>query len=355
VRSNAWVTITSPGNDTIASGTVTVKASVTGEWWSQLAVDGKAVASTGPGNVSFQWNTATVGDGAHWVTVRGYQKSQTVADSSQSISVSVLNHLSSDHSTRFGTLPASAPLPSGSWCAQVIPSEPEMVPNNQIPNHTMPSASDLAAYAAAGYAPNTYDGQWAYTRADGQYTGTTDMIIRWVACKWGIDEDVIRAQTIVEHWSWDQTTAHGDKRTTTSECMNGNFTSLWNFECDNCCYQTWSNWQTKVYYSWQTWPMINASTAFAADYRYADQRACMNGDLADYFSRRPSYNGHTYAADIAGGDLNTILWGCIGLHYSGNWYDGTSTGGAIWYLNLVQNAYTQKGWKTRWPFVNWPD
>jgi len=353
--SNAWVSITYPTTNAVVSGSVSVKASVTDDWWAQLAVDGKAVASAAPGNVSFNWDTTKVGDGAHTVTVKGYPKGSTIPDSSQSVAVSVLNHVASNPSIRFGTLPKSAPLNSGSWCAQVIPFESEMVPNNNTPNHTVPTTAQLNAYAAGGYKDNAYDGKWAFARVNGQYTGTTDMIIRWAACKWGIDEDVIRAQTENEHWSWDQTTAHGDKRTSYSQCVNGSFTDLWNYLCSNCCYQTWSNWQTKVYYNWMTWPIMRTSTAFGADYRYAAQRSCMNGDLKDYFAQRPNYNGHNYAADIASGNLYTILWGCIGSHYSGNWYDGNANGGAIWYLNIVQDTLAQKTWKKHWPSVNWPN
>ncbi len=354
-NSSAFVNITSPSNDTVVSGTITVNASVTNDYWSQLVIDGRPVASTSVGNVAFRWNTASVADGAHWVTVKGYQSSQNVPDSSNSIWVSVLNSSTSAVSRYFTTKPASYPLPSGDWCAQVIPFETENVPANQLANNSLPTSDQLAYYAANGYTANYYNGAWAYARADGQYTGTTDMIIRWAACKWGIDEDIIRAQTTVESWSWNQQAARGDKRTSWSQCVNGNFTGLWNFQCPNCCYQSWSNWQTKVYYSWQTWPMIYYSTAFAADFRQADQRACMNGDLADYFVGRPAYNGHTYSADIASGNLDTILWGCIGFHYSGNWYDGNSNGGAIWYINVVKNALAQKEWKSHWPFVNWPD
>jgi autotransporter family porin len=230
-----------------------------------------------------------------------------------------------------------------------------MVPNNNLANHTKPTSVQLNSYAANGYSASPWDGTWAYARVDGQYTGTTDMIIRWAACKWGIDEDVVRAQTTTEHWSWDETTAHGDKRTSYAQCVNGNFTSLWNYQCVNCCYQTWSDWQTKVFYNWMTWPMMSTSTAFGADYRYADQRSCMNGDLKGYFAARPNYNGHNYSTDIAEGNLDTILWGCIGNHYSGNWYDGDTNGGAIWYINIVKNTLSQRVWKQHWPAINWPD
>src|SRR5262249_30874747 len=157
------------------------------------------------------------------------------------------------------------------WCAANIPWEPEVVAANAGTNNTIPTSDQLTAYAANGYAPNTY-GAWEYAKVDGQYTGTTDMIIRWAACKWGIDEDLVRAQSSSELWSWNQPDSGGDKRYSLSQCVNGTFTSLWNFMCPDCCYQSWSIWQTKVYHAWMTWPMIRDSTAFAADYRYADMR-----------------------------------------------------------------------------------
>jgi len=219
----------------------------------------------------------------------------------------------------------------------------------------MPTQAELASYAANGYASNTYHGTWAYAMVDGHYTGTSDMIVRWASCKWGIDEDVVRAQTTSEHWSWDTTTAHGDKRTDRAQCVNGNFDALWNYLCPNCCYQTWSNWQTKVFYNWQTWPMMDTSTAFGADFRYADQRACMNGDLAGAFAHDPVFNGHSYTQDIASGDLETILWGCIGAHYSGSWYDGDANTGAINYINYVKGVLARKDWKLHWKTFPWPD
>jgi hypothetical protein len=64
----------------------------------------------------------------------------------------------------------------------------------------------------------------------------------------------------------------------------------------------------------------------------------MDGNLAPYFIGRPVYNGHSYAGDIASGNLNTILLGGIGLHYSGNCYDGNSTSGAVWYIRALQRT-----------------
>ena len=38
----------------------------------------------------------------------------------------------------------------------------------------------------------------------GDFTGTTQEILKWAACKWGIDQDVVFAQAAVESW-WQQT------------------------------------------------------------------------------------------------------------------------------------------------------
>ena len=353
--SNASVSISSPSNGASVSGTITIKASVLNEWWAQLRVDGKPVGSGKPaGNVQFTLNTTSFSNGTHSVAVLGYAQGATSANASQTIKLTVSNGSTAQTATtHFSTLPIGASLPTNTHCASLIPHETEMVPANTTNNNTMPTEAQLQAFAKNGYAANIYDGKWAYERVDGQYKGTTDMIIRWAACKWGIDEDVVRAQSISEHWDWTQNRP-GDKRYSQAECSNGSV-NLWNFECTNCCWQSWSIWQTKVYNDWQTWPMMLRSTSFAADFRYAETRACMNGDQAGYFDNLPETNGHTYRGDFASGNAQTMLWGCIGAHYSGRWYDGNSSSGAIWYINYVKTMLSEKQWKKEWPNVNWPD
>jgi hypothetical protein len=353
---SAGVIINSPSNDATVNGTVTIKAQITNAWWSKLWIDGKGGPTGAVGNVSFQWNSGAVSNGSHVLTVDAYPSGKP-ANASETITVVVNNGSGSGggSSGHFSTLSSAASLPSDATCASEIPWEQEMVPANSGTNSTKPTQGQLDAYEANGFAADVYGGTWAYARVDGQYTGNTDMIFRWAACKWGIDEDVVRAQATIENWSWDQPQSGGDKRTSYSQCVNGDFTSLWDYQCPSCCYQSWSIFQTKVYNNWQTWPMVLNSTAFAADFHYGSMRACMDGDLAGYFAGRSGNNGHTYSGDIASGNLNTILWGCIGFHYSGNWYDGNSSSGAIWYIDQAQAALSQKSWKTRWPFVNWPD
>ena len=87
--------------------------------------------------------------------------------------------------------------------------------DNDAANHTVgegPTAAATGPY---------------FVRVTGNYTGTTDELIEWTACKWGIDEDIVRAQIAKESWwhqsaggdkSADQTTCYESVRTTTGEC-----------------------------------------------------------------------------------------------------------------------------------------
>ena len=53
----------------------------------------------------------------------------------------------------------------------------------------------------------------------GNFTGTTDEIIQWTACKWGIDEDVVRAQAAKETY-WFQKNV-GDFSADPTRCVPG--------------------------------------------------------------------------------------------------------------------------------------
>jgi hypothetical protein len=259
--------------------------------------------------------------------------------------VSILGIANSAHAgSRFVTLPSSAPLPSGAHCASMISVMPEIIPGNIPFNHKVPSAAQIELF----HQHPVWSGPpaWEFARVDGNYTGSTDMILRWAACKWGIDEDVVRAQAWTES-KWKQGGPNpgdggGDKRFSISQCVQGAFTALWNYQCPNCCWTSWGILQTKVYYEWGTWPMIKDSTAFNADYRYADQRACMNGDNSTYFASR-AQQPNSYAADIASGDLDRIMWGCIGKHFSGGWYGSD----AISYVNENKRYLASRPWLGR--------
>ena len=87
---------------------------------------------------------------------------------------------------RFETLPVGATLPSDATCAALVRDAPEIRPANATFNQTRGQQNP----ALPGY----------YGRVTGNFVGTTDEIIQWAACKWGIDEDIVRAQTAKESW-----------------------------------------------------------------------------------------------------------------------------------------------------------
>ncbi len=384
----AEITINAPSNGQTISGTAITVAVTLGPdvYWDQLQVDGVNVLS-GSGN--FTWDSASVANGTHTLTVRVFQQGGTAPIGTAYVSV-IVNNLTasptpapsatpspspSPRSTASSTptaspTPAATPTPgtapthfSTLGYRATLPSEPqctawsnaipiaENAPNNTAFNVPPPDGVPSSFYSnptpsSGGGIPSS-----DYANVTGNYSGTTDEIVRWAACKWGVDEDVVRAQGEVES-GWDQGGA-GDKRTTESTCVNGTFTALWNtvisepdgstVSCPNCCYTSWSMWQTKAYYETTTWSMIMQSTPFAADYRYADQRSCMNGDWATYFAS-PAQQPNTYAADIAafaaGGSDSRVLWGCIGFHFSGGWYDSS----AQTYIDEVQTALAAHDW-----------
>jgi hypothetical protein len=209
-------------------------------------------------------------------------------------------------------------LPADSFCAACVRrSSFEPRPGNTTANQLVPTSDQL----------QTYDANEAWTNASalavmlqqrvtGNITGTTDEIIQWSACKWGIDEDVVRAQAVVESY-WRES-ATGDWTTTVADCPPGTYDG-------SGCYQSYGLFQMKYkYFGYSVWPLSRDSTPFNADASRAWLRTCYEGGV--------SWLGNGYAA----GDL----WGCLGNYYSGGWWDS----GAANYVNEVQSALAQRTW-----------
>jgi hypothetical protein len=235
--------------------------------------------------------------------------------------------------THFSTLPPHAALLSGARCATAVltsGSSNEVRPANFAANHTEPTASQLAAYYAMPI-KGTFAPFGDFQRVDGQFTGTTDQILRWGACKWGIDEDVVRAEAVAEsHWRQD---AAGDATSDRSLCPPGSgFYGAWN---GTRCMQSYGIMQVK-FSSFGGWPLSKDSTAFNVDQRLAYQRLCMNGDI-NYLARRVPAPGNPV---YPGGTSDQMLWGCMGDWFSGGWFDP----GALRYIAEVKSDLANQVW-----------
>ena len=223
------------------------------------------------------------------------------------------------------TLPPGSVLPGEQACAaRVALSSSEPRPDNYTANHSVPTAAQIANLQA--WNPSIgmdVNSDTLRKQITGNYTGTTDEILQWVACKWGIDVNIVRAQAVSES-NWRQSQL-GDYTTDQSYCPPGKWDG-------SGCYQSYGILQIKYYYFKTEWPMMQQDTAFNAEFAYGWIRNCYEGWTDYLYQETPSagYPGY-HAGDI---------WGCLGFWYSGGWY----TPGAIQYIQVAQQHYQQKPW-----------
>jgi hypothetical protein len=216
-------------------------------------------------------------------------------------------------------------LPGESTCAaRIVPSSFEPRSDNYAANHQVPTAGQIANLQP--WNPSIgMDSKSDSLRKQitGNYTGTTDEILQWVACKWGIDVNIVRAEAITES-NWHQSQL-GDYTTNQSLCPPG----TWN---GSSCYQSYGILQIKYTYFKTEWPMSRQDTAFNAEFVYGWIRNCYEGWANYLYGLTPSPGYPSYHA----GDI----WGCLGFWFSGGWY----TSGAINYINITMQYYQQKPW-----------
>jgi len=323
------VSITSPRNGVSVSGAVPIVTQVAQPplVWENFYIDGRKIASSPPYTVN--WDTGSLPNGQHTIEVVGFASDSSVVGTAQATV-----NVASNPAVYFGTLAPHATLPSEGECAQKIPpSSWEPRPENQIANQTIPSPQELAPFYAAPLNFTVGPPASDFQAVDGNYAGTTDMILRWAACKWGMDENTMRAQAFQESW-WSAYTT-GDLRFNASECQAGQWNGWQN--SGGYCYQSYGLLQLKMA-SYNAWPMAWDSTAFNADFRGAYWRACMNGDVQYYYDNVP-VSGYPAYPD---GTPDQMAWGCVGSWYSGSWYDPAALG----YIASVKNEVAAKPWLT---------
>ncbi|MGZ4477021.1 MAG: hypothetical protein ACXVW2_00250 [Nocardioidaceae bacterium] len=268
----------------------------------------------------------------------------------------------------FHTLPAGSwsRLPGDQACAdRVHQSGWEPRPDNYGPNHQMPDAAAVhrafaARPVASGKSYRPVWDRWLLQRVDGQYTGTTDEIIQWAACKWGISDNLLRAMAVQES-TWNNHLVYrtgrcvpdrgcGDVVQTPSRATrvfcNGIGAHGHDYQVDygpGRCPETFGMMGVK---SWQapqwgpmpgnqngTFPFNRDSTAFSADYLAAQLRGCYEG--------WETWLGHT----SAGGYRPGRLWGCVGAWYAGAWLTPAARG----YVDGVRSKLAARVWlDPRW-------
>ena len=358
-----WVTITAPVNGATVSATVTIATDESlSVSWINVYVDNVWIAAnppTQPRPYSVVWNSTTVANGLHNISINGYSTSNAVI-ATTSASVSVQNGLPTPTPssppmatltpppTQKPTPPPPTPTPSAASTLTPTPAatatccpiadaaaaamvilNPAFEPrtDNYPANTTVPTSAALAQVGTISFLDS--HGNNLIGKVTGNYTGTTDEILQWASYKWGFDPDVTRAIAVTEtHWhQYDigdigngvslgilQIKSADFPGTCSPVSLNGGNTS---FVTDPLC-------------------LSHLMTAFAADYKLAYQRACMDGSIG-YLNQDTPKAGYPTYANATG---NTRLWGCVGDWYSGNWYDS----GAISYIQTVQGYLSSKPW-----------
>jgi hypothetical protein len=290
-------------------------------------------------------------------------KAMTTASNARRLPLAASVSRSPHPSGYFDLLPLGSwsSLPSGRLCKErVHRSTWEPRPQNAAPNHTVPAATAVAASFSARHrsmGAGTYAKRWdswLLPRVKGNFTGTTDEIFQWAACKWGLKDNMLRGIAVRES-TWFQYETYGSGRcvldygcgdmvssstyATKIYCDGLTTTGGYDYQADfgsGICPKTFSiagvmSWDDPAWEApfpaWKdnqngTFPFNRNSTAFAVDYVASYLRGC--------------YEGWVKWLHPDGGDI----WGCVGSWYSGDWRSSRANG----YIRRVKNEILNHTW-----------
>lgn len=215
----------------------------------------------------------------------------------------------------FSTLPVGGAFPSGEDCARRVRSadlDREVRPENAEANRTTPEDLSLPPWPDFWAPPVNRS---FVPRVDGNFTGSTDEIIAWGACKWGVDANVVRAMAVSETF-WRQSFV-GDEVDDPDLCVG---------DYDTPCPTSFGLLQLKHFTRPGSWPDSQESTAFNVDYSLAVLRGCFEG----------------YVTYLENGYAPGDIWGCAGWHFSGEWLDDDALG----YIERTREHYDERAWLT---------
>lgn len=165
-------------------------------------------------------------------------------------------------------------------------------------------------------------------RVDGDFTGTTDEILQWGACKWGVPADMVRALAVVESF-W-KMTEQGDWSSHPNRCAPGH--AVHSPARPGECAESLGILQVRYPYHYETFPDAALSTAYNVDYALAVWRECYEGE--EKWLREREAPGHHYRPADA--------LGCFGRWASGRWYSERSK----WYMQRVLQELRARRWET---------
>jgi hypothetical protein len=223
--------------------------------------------------------------------------------------------------------PGSPPL-SDAQAAACVTRSGENRPQNANQNAKLPTAAELDAFRTArdagGRTPAQYNRNFAHVTGAAAAYGlrSTDDLIEWAAYKWGIPEDLVRGQMVMESgWSMLQ---KGDRRDWTS-AVSSLYPALAVIDADS----VWESlgiaqirWRHTIPWNPGVEPLRWQSTAFALDYSQALIRY--------YYDGLCSWCGAGYVAGDADGAYRSYV--------SGSWTDGQ------WYADGVRSNAASKPW-----------
>ena len=216
------------------------------------------------------------------------------------------------------TLPPGSALPTGAECAANVTATAETVPENTPWNQRVGRSVAGETYI--------YDQAWVdpavvgiEARVDGNFTGTTDELIQWAACKWGFESDLVRAQVYTESSWFAGKLGDCNEETQPRTGGSGGCASTGLLQVRS------AGLPNPVHPG--TWPMAWDSSAFGLDYALAVERLCFEG-----FEVWLATTGPYQAGD---------LLGCMGRWFSGQWRDGQ----ALNYINVVNQNLNARAWE----------
>jgi hypothetical protein len=253
-------------------------------------------------------------------------------------------------------------LPSGSTCAgRVNRSTWEPRPENRLEDHTVPGARAVARSfsrrprrTGRGTYAKRWD-RWLLPRVNGGFTGTTDEIFQWAACKWGLSDNLLRGIAVRES-TWYQYLTRPDGTCVEYRGCGDFFTRATHASKIYCkglvkvgghdyqqqfggrglCPKTFSivgvmSWDDPAWQApapaWPgnqngTFPFDRDSTAFAVDYLGSYLRGCYEGWITWL---------HPHAGDMRG---------CVGSWYSGDWHSSAADN----YVRRVKKTIRNHTW-----------